>query len=461
MKRLMSLHLMVPAAVACFGMALIVVGYLRNKQQLSERARKELWDNAYREGTRLSHIAQHLLRKGLVQAADLEMSYVALSPHLELGVVCDGKNVVRHASQIQWRGVPLGETPLRSALPRLEEIRRELNGQVSIYPEGKQLWAVFPFLEKSVTSPSVVVLAYDLVGPQKEAARLAWHESISQSLGLLGGSLVLWMLLDSLITRRIGRILTYAKQVGAGRSPEVPATGADEIGAVGQAFADTVGQLRSTEKKLLEASEQERWRLGMDLHDDICQRITAAQLKSGVLGVALARENSRHSALAKQVAEQLSDAADIARGYARGLAPATLDRDGLNAALRDMTGHLSKAFGVPMHHDTDPQVQELPDATQVHLFRIAQELATNAAKHAKASFINVSLAFRDDMLELKVESDGRRFETESGSASGMGLQLVNQRVRALNGKLLFLERMESGGGTVALCEVPVLRRLDH
>ncbi|WP_075086893.1 sensor histidine kinase [Verrucomicrobium spinosum] len=126
-----------------------------------------------------------------------------------------------------------------------------------------------------------------------------------------------------------------------------------------------------------------------------------------------------------------------------------------------MTAHLGKAFGVPMHHNTDPAVQELPDATQVHLFRIAQELATNAAKHARASFINVSLGFRDDVLELKVESDGRRFATESGATSGMGLQLVQQRVRALNGKLLFLERRESGGGTVALCEVPVPRRLDH
>ncbi|HSJ01822.1 MAG: hypothetical protein ACAI34_10025, partial [Verrucomicrobium sp.] len=112
MKRLLSLHLLVPAAVACFGMALILVGFLRNKQQLSERLQKDLWDQAYREGTRLSHIAQHLLRKGLVPAADLEMSYVALAPHLTLGVICDGANVVRHASQIQWKGVALGNTPL-------------------------------------------------------------------------------------------------------------------------------------------------------------------------------------------------------------------------------------------------------------------------------------------------------------------------------------------------------------
>src|SRR5687768_16471168 len=132
MKRLMSLHLMVPAVVACFGMVLIVVGYLRNKQQLTERAEKELWDNAYREGTRLSHIAQHLLRKGLVPAADLEMSYVALSPHLMLGVICDGSNVVRHSSQIQWRGLPLAETPLKEAVPKLAGIRKELNTQVAI-----------------------------------------------------------------------------------------------------------------------------------------------------------------------------------------------------------------------------------------------------------------------------------------------------------------------------------------
>lgn len=462
MRRLVTLHLLVPAAVAFFGMALIVVGHVRTRQQLSEQAVEELRETAYREGTRLSHISQHLLRKGLQPATDLEMSYLGISPHLVLGVICDGRDVVRHATRIQWRGVPLAETPLKNAVPRLSSIRNRIDGESSLFTEGGWLWAIFPYLERTPGETPVVVLAYDLEAPRREAARLALHESISQSFGLLGGCVLLWLVLDGLITRRIGRILLFAQQVGSGRNPAVPVRGQDEIGAVGRAFAEAVRQLRTTEKQLLQASERERWKLGMDLHDDVCQRIAAAQLKSGVLAAALKREDSPLQKVALQVAQELADAAEIARGQARGLAPVTLDRDGLNAALRDMTAHVAKAFNVPVGYESTAEVQRLPDDIQVHLFRIAQELVTNAAKHGKAGFIAASISLQEGKLVLKVENDGRRFEPNKVSqGGGMGLTLVQQRVRALNGRLLFLEREDEGGGSVALCEIPISGRLDH
>jgi signal transduction histidine kinase len=435
-------------------MALILVGFLRNKHQLTTQGQKLLWEEAYQEGTRLSHIAEHLLRKGLVQTTDLEMSYIGMSAKLGLAVIVNDENEVRHASQIQWRGIKLEETPLARVRPFLDKARAEMSGRVMIAPGEKHLWAVFPFFDRTVSSMPAVILAYDLESVLKEARLAALHESLAQSLGLLSSCVVLWMFLDMTITRRIARIVAYAKEVAEGRHPPAPVLSGDEIGAVGMAFGEAVNQLRRTELQLLEASELERRRLGMDLHDDVCQRIAAAQLKAGVLGRALSKEDSSHKVFAAQMAQDLADAADIARGCARGLAPASLDRDGLKAALRDMSTHLGKLFNVPISHHTDVRVQELPEALQVHLFRIAQELATNAAKHAGATFIKIRLEIRESLLILEVENDGKAFALAAARKNGMGLHLVQQRIRAVEGRLRFQERPE-GGGTLAVCEVPV------
>jgi len=454
MKRLRSLTFVVPALVGCLGVAVICTGFLRQRSLAAETKLSELKGEAYREGTRLSGIVQHLSRKNLRQTADLEMSYASMSPDLILGLICDSTDAVRHATQLQWRDLQLADTPLAGLKSFFDDARKGMGGEVRISPDGGVISAVFPFFQKDGVSRAAIILSYDARTPVLEAQRAAVHESIAQGLALLAGCIVLWLLLDALVTRRIQSILTYARTVEEGSSAQMHVAGGDEIGVVAQSFASTVDQLRTTEQQVLEAGELERRRVGRDLHDDVCQRITAAQLKVGVLGSALKKEGSAHHTRAMEVAGELSKAAEIARGCARGLAPGALESDGLDQALEDLAAHISNLFSVNATSRSSPEVNSVDKAVQVHLFRIAQELATNAAKHAQSSLIKICCEAEPGLLRLEVENDGLPFK-ESSATRGLGLELVRQRVRAIGGLLQFQPREGDQPGTLAICEVPL------
>ncbi len=455
MKWFRTLHFQVPALVFFVGLVLIITSYMRNEAQRVGRRVESLRLQAFTEGTRLSGIAQHLSRKNLPNTTDLEMSYASLTPELALGFICDGSYIIRHSTQLQWRGMNLSVTQLAETKPIIERVWKNMTGSVEMDQSGKHLLAVIPFFERDSRSKAVVLLAYDMTWPLDEARRKAFNESCSQSLGLLAGCLLLWLVLDAMVTRRVVSILRFATEVGAGQMPGMVVEGLDEIGAVGQGFADAVKNLHLTEMRLLEAGEREQRRIGMDLHDDVCQRIAAAQLKAGVLGKRLAKEKAESSALAVEVADDLSTAVNVARAYARGLAPVTLDSDGLEIALQGMTEYLSHAFKVTCKYDCTLGSQKIGPTVTTHLYRILQELATNAAKHAGASRIDIRVTAVDGVLKGEVENDGIAFDGLVKNSKGLGMHLVLQRVRAIQGVLKYLPRRDGKPGTLAVCTVPL------
>lgn len=213
---------------------------------------------------------------------------------------------------------------------------------------------------------------------------------------------------------------------------------------------------KDMEKRLLQASENERRRIGQDLHDDVCQRLAAAQLKSGVLQRTLSRDAHPKAELAGAVAQELAEVSELARAYARGLAPVSLRPEEMSDALDDLKKFIERAFSLRCDIASDDLggVLKTEDAAQV--FRIAQELTTNAAKHGKATWISVSLTAGAEELRLEVAHDGVRFDPDRReNGRGMGLHMVRQRVDALGGTLDFLPRHAAAGGTIAVCELPL------
>lgn len=454
MKTFDTLHFRIPALVFLVGLVLIGLGYVRNVRWRVERRLDFVRDDAHAEGTRLSGMAQHLFRKKLLRTADLELSYASAAPELDLGLICDGKDIVRHATRLQWKGLPLDQTPLRVVLPWLPEVRKSMSGRVQEDEAGKRFLAVFPFRDGSEDSVGVVVLSYDLKGPAAEARRFAMHETVPQGLALMAGCMLIWGVMHMLVTRRVDDLLAYARSVSSGELPRIPSLGNDELGALGRGMGEAVEKMFATESRLLEAGELERRRIGSDLHDDVCQRITAAQLRIGVMGAALAAEGSPLAARTVEIEAELSDAAQVARGYARGLAPVTLDTQGLDTAFMELGRFLERSFGVRCEVICDEVTESLDSEVKVHLFRIAQELATNAAKHAKGSFVSIRLKQELSGIRLEVENDGKEF-SETGGSSGLGLQFVRQRVRALGGRIHIGGRTSGQPGSWIVCDVPV------
>lgn len=438
-----------------FGVLLICVNFVRNRTWFQERRVARLSDGLTETGVRLSGMMQHFFRRGLVASAELEMSYAAITPQMELGVVCDSTDHVRYSTRLEWVNASLSQTPMNVAAILAEEARSSMSPKVTIDREKGFMMGAFPFYEQYHSrNRGVVLLRYDLSLPLKQVSSDALLESLAQACLLLAVCLLLWVVLDWMVTRRVRELAAYAKAVTRGESS--PPDEEDELSLVARSFESAVADLITTESRLLEASEAERRRIGSDLHDDVCQRVAAAQLKSGVLEAVLVREGHAKAELAHAVAEELAKAAQVARGFARGLAPVSLGDGGLPQALSQLCAFIEESFGIRCDAQCDLKEVVLSEAVATHVYRVVQELATNAAKHAHPTWIRLRVCCEKEGLEAMVENDGGAFDGGVEGGPGLGLSLVRQRVRALSGILSFKKRLEPDGGTIARCVAPLL-----
>ena len=227
-----------------------------------------------------------------------------------------------------------------------------------------------------------------------------------------------------------------------------------EIRAIG-GLATDVSQRKDIERSLMEAAEEERMRIGQDLHDDVCQRMAAAQLKGGILHSSLIRDGLPQAALAEEVSRDLAEATDIVRGFAHGLAPVVLEAEGLAPALTQLANFIERAFGVHCWTTCMDMPIELGSSATTHIYRIAQELATNAARHAHPDGIGITLSSDSKYLFLQVTNDGKPFDGKPASSKGMGLHAVRKHVDALGGRIVFKPSPELLGGTTVICEFPI------
>lgn len=435
-----------------FGLILVGANWWRNQSWIHERVLQRFETEMMNTGMRLSGMMQFFVRRGLVSSAELEMGYAAASPGLELGVVCDSKDIVRFSTQLQWIRTAMSETPLMDAMALTEQARVSMIPRMVFDEAHSALTGVFPFYEEYHSrSRGVVVLRFDATAVLRHSAREAALESLAQACAMLALCLLLWLALDVMVTRRLQDLAAYAKAVGGGAAKPGHGDAADELAVVTSNFEEAVTNLRASELRLVEAAEAERRRIGADLHDDVCQRLSAAQLKIGVLESALKREEHAQAVLAGAVAEDLAKATRVARGYAHGLAPMLVQKGRLEEALQELAATISDSFAVRCECTCDLGGQVLGVWVDTHVYRIIQELAANAAKHAQPSLIEVVVKITPESLTLHVTSDGGGLLRTSGE--GIGLALVSQRVRALGGHWSIQAREKAAGGSAATCEV--------
>ena len=208
---------------------------------------------------------------------------------------------------------------------------------------------------------------------------------------------------------------------------------------------------KELEQEILEISDHEQRRIGSDLHDDLCQRLAGLRFSCDALRGKIAEMS------ADQVTEklekfggELGEAIERTRMLARGLAPVSMESNGLASALQELVESVCKIFGVQCQFRADPDVVVRDPIAATHLYRIAQEAIHNALKHARASEIMVSLQKTGDRFVLKVEDNGRGFTPEEKpNTEGMGMRTVAYRAGMIEGHL----RVESspGRGTTVTC----------
>ena len=207
-------------------------------------------------------------------------------------------------------------------------------------------------------------------------------------------------------------------------------------------------QREEATRAIIVAEEEERSRLGRELHDGVGQIISAAKMHlTGLNGGELppAAHDRVHTAI-----ELVDNAASELRALSHGMAPEPLLGAGLAHAAQDMlrkmqTGTLRMEF----HADELPP---LPHDTTVVLYRILQEATQNAIRHGAAKHIAVTLNRDADHLTVLIEDDGSGFDT-AATSPGIGLANMRKRAEYLKGTL----EIDSapGRGTTLAVHVPI------
>jgi two-component system sensor histidine kinase UhpB len=206
-------------------------------------------------------------------------------------------------------------------------------------------------------------------------------------------------------------------------------------------------------RRLVWAEEEERARVGRELHDGLGQILTSAALYAKGI------EESVDGELAERVTalRGLVERAMVStRALVRGLRPPELDNLGLLPALERLTVEVRDAHGLQVDlHGTDVDV---PCDVETAVYRITQEALSNVVRHARASWASVVVGRHDGNVVVVVEDDGQGFDREALAAHGMrgeqlGLLGMGERAAAVGARLTV--DSEPGHGTLVRLEIPV------
>ena len=218
-----------------------------------------------------------------------------------------------------------------------------------------------------------------------------------------------------------------------------------------------VTERKRLEKEVIEIGEREQRRFGRDLHDGLGQRLTALEFFTHALQAEIQRQAPGLTASFQQLGQELRETIRLTRAVAHGLAPVTLENDGLAHALENLAKDTSALAGIDCRFvaESNPLVPDAEEAT--HLYRIAQEAVNNALKHGRAKTVRLSLADPGRSLVLKVEDDGHGFVVPPNNGTtpvGMGLRAMRYRAELIGAVLEIVSA--PGQGCRVTCTLPKL-----
>jgi PAS domain S-box-containing protein len=223
-----------------------------------------------------------------------------------------------------------------------------------------------------------------------------------------------------------------------------------ELHVANKELTDEIARRKGLEGEILEISDREQQRLGQELHDGLCQHLTAVAFMARSVALRLKNHRVVEVSDLEKIAQLVNDAATDTRNLSRAMHRVDIDSAGFITALEDLVDR--EIWKIPCRLEIKPRFRIDNDAAAIHLYRIAREAVINANKHAQAREIVVALARSRNVIVLSVTDDGVGFQNEPKLKEGLGFHIMNYRARAIGGRLE-IECPKKGGTRVA-CYLP-------
>ncbi|WP_190277411.1 tetratricopeptide repeat-containing sensor histidine kinase [Taibaiella lutea] len=208
--------------------------------------------------------------------------------------------------------------------------------------------------------------------------------------------------------------------------------------------SETLEQQQEIEnlKTSILTEENERSRIGRQLHDDIMVQLALVKMNLEALPSQLPEIEEMEDFIA--VKEMMDNAGRDLRLTAHNLAPDTLLADGLTQALLYFCKNIQYRTRLNVTFQHYGEAPALNQELSINIYRITQELIQNIIKHAAASNVLIQLNYRPDILTLTVEDDGKGFKTNDIANEGIGLKSIKSRLKVMKGEMEIHERHPKG-----------------
>ncbi len=201
--------------------------------------------------------------------------------------------------------------------------------------------------------------------------------------------------------------------------------------------------LSNINRRLIEAQEQERTRIGRELHDDVNQRLA-------LLSIALEELQHDPSAVPdrlRQLRQEIDELSNDVEALSHELHSSKLEYLGVVAGIRSWCKEFAQRQNMEIDFRTDVATV-LPFEIGICLFRVLQEALHNIVKHSGVKRVDVQLTEHSNQIHLRVSDSGKGFNVESAmQGKGLGLTSMRERVRLVNGTIA-IESKPMGGTTI-------------
>jgi two-component system sensor histidine kinase UhpB len=204
---------------------------------------------------------------------------------------------------------------------------------------------------------------------------------------------------------------------------------------------------------MLEDQESTARRFSHELHDELGQSLTAIKANLSAL-----RLEGSPAARIEDCVRLVDESIGNVRQMSQLLRPTILDDFGLEAGLRWLCEGFAHRTGIQTEFRSTFSGR-LPDETETHLFRLAQEALTNVARHSGAHTAVVTLDTRGGQVCLSIRDDGSGLPGPGAAAGGMGMIGMRARARSVGGDLTV--DSQPGAGVAIEVRVPARGATDE
>src|SRR6266700_1679943 len=331
--------------------------------------------------------------------------------------------------------------------------------------------------EKVILANSLMLICEALVGLWVTSHNLEAHHYLIDTSFIVFATL-LGLLMNVALIRAsfhplFGLMHTIRKVSAGNTHTRAKVTSADtEIGELAQAFNSMLDRLEQARREqailILQAQEEERRRLALELHDESSQNLTALLVHIEILSQNL--QSLPETAVTNDARKQLSGGLDYLRGLtqdtlesirtlAQQLRPSVLDDLGLYAAFRWLAEDGRQRLQLPLELrivgvEDRTRGREGPALYETALFRIAQESLTNIARHANACHVTMTLKQQQDYIYLRICDDGCGYDLAEHQ-TGTGIVGMRERANALGGTMKIFSQPGKGTTVEAILPLPV------